>query len=78
MARWDGISPGVLITTIYSAKGLEANTVIIPEIDEYSTSDERQLLYVGITRTIFKLIMTACKTTKLVKKILDLSNGIKI
>ena len=76
MARWDGTSPGVLITTIYSAKGLEANTVIIPEIDEYKTSDDLQLLYVGITRTIFKLIMTASRKTDIVKKILNLSNSI--
>ncbi|MHA1561537.1 MAG: 3'-5' exonuclease, partial [Promethearchaeota archaeon] len=76
MKKWDGVSPGVLITTIYSAKGLEADTVIIPEIDGYTSSDQRQLLYVGITRTIFKLIMTASRTTNLVKKILNLSNTV--
>ncbi len=51
--------PGLLIGTIHGTKGLEFDTIIIPEIDTYKTDKDRQLLYVGITRSRKKLILSA-------------------
>ncbi len=50
---------GLLIGTIYGTKGLEFDTIIIPEIDTYKTDKDRQLLYVGVTRSRKKLILSA-------------------
>ncbi|MBY9005337.1 MAG: ATP-binding domain-containing protein [Candidatus Lokiarchaeota archaeon] len=50
---------GLLIGTIHGTKGLEFDTIIIPEIDTYKTDKDRQLLYVGVTRSRKKLILSA-------------------
>jgi hypothetical protein len=60
-------SPGLLIGTIHGSKGLESDTIIIPEVNTYSSDKERQLLYVGITRSRKKLILSAHKSTKLIQ-----------
>ena len=60
-------TPGLLISTIHGSKGLESDTIIIPEVNTYLTSSKRQLLYVGITRSRKKLILSAHKSTLLLK-----------
>jgi hypothetical protein len=59
------------IGTLYSTKGLESDVVVIPELDSYREEREQQLLYVGFTRTVHKLILTACRETELIKKLTD-------
>jgi hypothetical protein len=60
-------SPGLLIGTLYGTKGLESDTIIIPELDTYNSDKDRQLLYVGMTRSRKKLILSADKSTELIK-----------
>jgi superfamily I DNA/RNA helicase len=60
-------SPGLLIGTIHGSKGLECDTIIIPEVNTYSSNKERQLLYVGITRSRKTLILSAHKSTSLIE-----------
>ena len=62
-------SPGLLIGTLYGTKGLESDIIIIPELDTYKSDKDRQLLYVGMTRSRNKLILTADKSTKLIKNL---------
>ncbi|MHA1451261.1 MAG: ATP-binding domain-containing protein [Promethearchaeota archaeon] len=74
---WTSNSDGIVLTTLHSAKGLEADMVIIPELDTYSyKTDDRQLLYVGMTRTINKLILTTISKTGLVEKIQEISQNL--
>ena len=60
-------TPGLVIGTIHGSKGLECDTIIIPEVNTFSTNSERQLLYVGITRSRKKLVLSAHKSTLLIK-----------
>ncbi|MFX0010137.1 MAG: UvrD-helicase domain-containing protein [Candidatus Hermodarchaeota archaeon] len=60
-------TPGLLIGTLYGTKGLEAETIIIPELDSYKTNKDRQLLYVGITRSRKRLILSATGYTDLIR-----------
>lgn len=60
-------TPGLLVGTLHGTKGLEAETIIIPELDSYKTNKERQLLYVGITRSRRRLILSATGYTDLIK-----------
>ena len=60
-------TPGLSIGTIHGSKGLESDTIIIPEVNTYSSDKERQLLYVGITRSRKKLILSAHKSTLLIQ-----------
>ena len=60
-------SPGLVIGTLYGTKGLESDTIIIPELDTYFSSQDRQLLYVGMTRSRKKLVLSANKSTELIK-----------
>lgn len=62
-------SPGLLIGTLHGTKGLESDTIIIPEIDTYKSDRDRQLLYVGITRSRKKIILSASKSTELIKSL---------
>ncbi|MEJ2252146.1 MAG: 3'-5' exonuclease, partial [Candidatus Lokiarchaeota archaeon] len=48
----------LLIGTLHGTKGLEFDTIIIPEIESYKSNQDRQLLYVGVTRSRKKLILT--------------------
>ncbi len=64
---YDYRSPGLLIGTLHGTKGLESDIIIIPELDKYNSDEDRQLLYVGITRSRKKLILSANKSTKLIK-----------
>ncbi len=57
--------PGVLIGTIHGTKGLECDTIIIPEVDTFTSQRDRQLLYVGMTRSRKRLILSAKKSTEL-------------
>ena len=59
-------SNGLLVGTIHSTKGLECDTIIIPEVDKYLSQEDRQLLYVGMTRARKKLILSASKPTDLI------------
>jgi superfamily I DNA and RNA helicase len=59
-------SPGLFIATIHGSKGLESDVILIPEVNTYITNAHRQLLYVGITRTRKKLILSAHKSTDLI------------
>jgi len=60
-------SPGLVIGTLYGTKGLESDTIIIPELDTYNSNQDRQLLYVGMTRSRKKLVLSANKSTELIK-----------
>ena len=53
-------SEGVLITTIFLAKGLEFDEVIVPfaSADHYHTESDRSLLYVACTRAMHRLTVT--------------------
>ncbi len=67
-------TPELLIGTIHGTKGLECDTIIIPEVNTFSSEKERQLLYVAITRTRKKLILSAHKSTKLIKSFQESQN----
>ena len=60
-------SPGLVIGTLYGTKGLESDTIIIPELDTYNSNQDRQLLYVGMTRSRKKLVLSANKSTELIR-----------
>ncbi|MFX1374123.1 MAG: NERD domain-containing protein [Promethearchaeota archaeon] len=62
-------TPGLLIGTLYGTKGLEADTIIIPELDKYKTNKDRQLLYVGMTRSRKRLILSGTGYTDLIKSL---------
>ena len=60
---------GVIITTLYMAKGLEFDEVIIPRAnaETYLSEWDRGLLYIGVTRAMHKLSLTYSGTiTKLI------------
>jgi hypothetical protein len=60
MENWRLDSPGINISTIHGAKGLEADVVVIPDIDDYGTKKEkRRLCYVAMTRAIKYLAISA-------------------
>ncbi|MFX1479362.1 MAG: 3'-5' exonuclease [Promethearchaeota archaeon] len=67
LADYNYKSPGLLIGTLHGTKGLESDIIIIPELDKYKSDKDRQLLYVGVTRSRKKLILSAKKSTKLIK-----------
>ncbi|TFF90288.1 MAG: hypothetical protein EU548_03750, partial [Promethearchaeota archaeon] len=62
--RWQSLenfnyeSSALLIGTLHGTKGLEFDTIIIPELDSYKSNSDLQLLYVGITRSRKKLILS--------------------
>jgi len=62
-------TPSLLIGTLHGTKGLEADTIIIPELDRYKTNKDRQLLYVGMTRSRKRLILSATGFTDLIKSL---------
>lgn len=51
---------GVFLMPVYMAKGLEFDAVIVcdADADNYSTSDDRKLLYVECTRALHRLCLT--------------------
>jgi superfamily I DNA and RNA helicase len=69
LLEYDYKAPGLLIGTLHGTKGLEADTIIIPEVNSYISDQDRQLLYVGMTRTKKKLILSANEATDFVKTI---------
>ncbi len=74
---WTANLKEIVLTTLHSAKGLEADMVIIPELDTFSNkTEDRQLLYVGMTRTINRLILTTISNTNLVEKIKEISKDL--
>jgi DNA helicase-2/ATP-dependent DNA helicase PcrA len=54
-------APGVIVCTAHLAKGLEFDYVVLPEVNEanYRTDMDRNLLYVGCTRAMHRLTLTA-------------------
>lgn len=54
-------APGVIVCTAHLAKGLEFDHVVLPEVSEtnYHTDMDRNLLYVGCTRAMHRLTLTA-------------------
>lgn len=51
-------NPGyVSFTTIHSFKGLESQVVVITDFDKLSSDEEMSLLYVAISRAIYKVIL---------------------
>jgi len=60
-------TPRLTIGTIHGSKGLECDTIIIPEVNTYFTNNRRQLLYVAITRSRKKLILSAHRSSLLLK-----------
>ena len=71
LLEYDYKTPGLLIGTLHGTKGLEADTIIIPEVNTYKSVQDRQLLYVGMTRTKKKLILSANESTAFVKTLQD-------
>ena len=67
LEEYHPMSTGLYIGTLHGTKGLESDTIIIPEVDTYNSDQDRQLLYVGMTRSCKKLILSANKSTKLIK-----------
>ncbi|MFX0100501.1 MAG: 3'-5' exonuclease [Candidatus Hodarchaeota archaeon] len=65
--EWGQRTMGILVGTLHGTKGLEADAVFIPELDMYHTPEDRQLLYVGMTRALKCLILTSAASTKFVK-----------
>ena len=59
----------ISIATPQAAKGLEADAVIIPHADEYSTPDELQRLYVAMTRASRVALLVASKSTPVLERI---------
>ncbi len=68
-------STGLLIGTLHGTKGLESDMIIIPELDTYKSDKDRQLLYVGMTRTRKKLILSANRSTDLIKSLENHQNS---
>lgn len=60
-------TPGLLIGTLHGTKGLEADTIIIPELDMYKSDNDRQLIYVGMTRARKRLILSYCGPTGMIE-----------
>lgn len=54
-------APGVIVCTAHLAKGLEFDHVVLPEVNQtnYQTDMDRNLLYVGCTRAMHRLTLTA-------------------
>lgn len=73
--NWKGLedynynSSGLLIGTLHGTKGLEFDTIIIPEINSYESEKDRQLLYVGMTRSKRKLILSANKSNQFISNL---------
>lgn len=67
LEKYNYETPELLIGTIHGTKGLESNTIIIPEANKYASNSDRQLLYVAITRSRQKLILSAHKSTRLIE-----------
>ncbi len=68
-------STGLLIGTLHGTKGLESDMIIIPELDTYKSDKDRQLLYVGMTRSRKKLILSANRSTDLIKSLENYHNS---
>lgn len=81
--QWDDLrnnnykTPNLLVGTLHGTKGLEFDTIIIPEVDTFNSDSDRQLLYVGITRSKEKVILSASKLTDLVKSILNEGTSVR-
>lgn len=69
--HWGTNGHKTYLSTLHSSKGLEADAVVIPCIDNYNPDDDAQLLYVGITRARKRLVITGIKENAIVKKIAD-------
>jgi superfamily I DNA/RNA helicase len=65
-ARMDG---GLFIGTPQATKGLEAEMVVIPELDMYETEEDQQLLYVAMTRSMERLILSFSNMTNLINRL---------
>ena len=64
------LGDGVVVTTIHSAKGREWEVVYLPAFEQQiipaknELDEERRLAYVGVTRTIERLVITFCVARK--------------
>jgi len=74
LKEYHHMSTGLYVGTLHGTKGLESDTIIIPEVDTYNSNEDRQLLYVGMTRSCKKLVLSANKSTDLVKLLEPHSN----
>ena len=66
---WSKISTDIMVGTPQGTKGLESDVVFIPELDTYYRPSDRQLLYVGMTRALRGLVLSASKETTLIKEL---------
>jgi superfamily I DNA/RNA helicase len=57
-ARWRHVGGKVLCATIHRFKGLEARAVVITDVTSFDETG-RALLYVGVTRTVERLVVLA-------------------
>lgn len=68
---------GVYIGTLQGTKGLETDVVIIPDVDLiYPYIDNRQLLYVGMTRALNALVISASKENEFIRDLEILNKNI--
>ncbi len=70
----DTIPTILQIGTIYGTKGLECNTIIVPEVDTYVSDKDRQLLYVAMTRSRRRLILSAKRSSGIVNTLRSFQN----
>ena len=67
LKEYHHLATGLYVGTLHGTKGLESDTIIIPEVDTYKSDKDRQLLYVGMTRSRKKLVLSANQSTELIK-----------
>jgi len=67
LKEYNHLATGLYVGTLHGTKGLESDTIIIPEVDTYKSDKDRQLLYVGMTRSRKKLVLSANQSTELIK-----------
>jgi DNA helicase-2/ATP-dependent DNA helicase PcrA len=71
--------PGVVVTSVTEVKGLEFDTVILPDADETTypdTQEARRALYVAATRPLWQLwLLAGGKTSPLVENALGIDSG---
>jgi superfamily I DNA/RNA helicase len=73
---FDPTRDSVKVMTMHSSKGLEFPLVVIPDVGKMprpsmEPSEEAKLLYVAMTRSTDKLLLTACNSSEFVELLLE-------
>ena len=67
---------GVFSSSVRRFKGLEAPVIVLTDIESISSDEAQTLLYVGVTRTLGKLVLLVRKDAKL-ELLNKISDGVK-